>query len=179
MDPVFLLLISCPTLHEGSVDSDSHATVHCELSVWEDMFLIPQTSVVPLFLTMSCFWKGGISPPPAMVALISVSSSSSPLVPSCKCLGVIIFLLGSLLALSTSGVRYGVLFLLVVAVCGHPGQQTHPGRLFVGIPLSPDGPYAVVSPNPYSDAWVHVIVPISWSCQSVIFGQLWDHAFHN
>nr|DAD27064.1 TPA_asm: hypothetical protein HUJ06_028532 [Nelumbo nucifera] len=52
----------------------------------------------------------GITPPPAMVPLIRVSSSSSPLMASCKCLGVIRLTFRSLLALpansNTSAVRY-------------------------------------------------------------------------
>lgn len=52
----------------------------------------------------------GMTPPPAMVALISVSSSSSPRIASCKWRGVIRFTLRSLHALpansSTSAVKY-------------------------------------------------------------------------
>lgn len=55
-------------------------------------------------------WMWGMTPPPAMVPLIRVSSSSSPLIASCKCLGVILFTLRSLLAFPassrTSAVRY-------------------------------------------------------------------------
>jgi len=55
-------------------------------------------------------WICGITPPPAIVALISKSSSSSPLIASCKCLGVIRFTLKSLEAFpansKTSAVRY-------------------------------------------------------------------------
>uniref|UniRef100_A0A3Q7H232 Uncharacterized protein n=1 Tax=Solanum lycopersicum TaxID=4081 RepID=A0A3Q7H232_SOLLC len=40
-----------------------------------------------------------MTPPPAIVPLIRVSSSSSPRMASCKCLGVILFTLRSLLAL--------------------------------------------------------------------------------
>jgi len=51
-----------------------------------------------------------MTPPPAMVALISVSNSSSPLMASWRCLGVILFTFKSLEALpansSTSAVRY-------------------------------------------------------------------------
>lgn len=61
-------------------------------------------------LLMSDLWICGITPPPAMVPLIRVSSSSSPRIASCKCLGVIRFTLRSLLAFpansSTSAVRY-------------------------------------------------------------------------
>lgn len=52
----------------------------------------------------------GITPPPAMVALMSISSSSSPLMANCKCLGVILLTLKSFEALPansrTSAVRY-------------------------------------------------------------------------
>lgn len=51
-----------------------------------------------------------MTPPPAMVPLIRVSNSSSPLIASCKCLGVILFTFRSLLAFPassrTSAVRY-------------------------------------------------------------------------
>ena len=51
-----------------------------------------------------------MTPPPAIVALIKESSSSSPLTANCKCLGVILFTFNSLLALpansSTSAVKY-------------------------------------------------------------------------
>ena len=51
-----------------------------------------------------------MTPPPEMVALIRWSSSSSPLMANCKCLGVILLTFRSLLALpassSTSAVRY-------------------------------------------------------------------------
>lgn len=61
-------------------------------------------------LLMSDLWIWGITPPPAMVPLIRVSSSSSPRIASCKCLGVMRFTLRSLLAFpansSTSAVRY-------------------------------------------------------------------------
>uniref|UniRef100_A0AAG5DAZ7 Uncharacterized protein n=1 Tax=Anopheles atroparvus TaxID=41427 RepID=A0AAG5DAZ7_ANOAO len=52
----------------------------------------------------------GMTPPPAMVALISLSSSSSPRMASCKWRGVIRFSFRSWAALpansSTSAVRY-------------------------------------------------------------------------
>ena len=61
-------------------------------------------------LLMSDLWICGITPPPAMVPLMRVSSSSSPRIASCKCLGVIRFTFRSLLAFpassSTSAVRY-------------------------------------------------------------------------
>ena len=52
----------------------------------------------------------GITPPPAIVALISKSSSSSPLMANCKCLGVILLTLKSFDAFpanyKTSAVKY-------------------------------------------------------------------------
>lgn len=61
-------------------------------------------------LLMSDLWMCGITPPPAMVPLIRVSSSSSPRMASCKCLGVIRFTFKSLLAFpansNTSAVKY-------------------------------------------------------------------------
>ena len=51
-----------------------------------------------------------MTPPPAIVALMSESSSSSPLTANCKCLGVILLTFNSLLAFpansSTSAVKY-------------------------------------------------------------------------
>lgn len=59
---------------------------------------------------IKALWMWGMTPPPAMVALIKVSSSSSPLMASWRCLGVILFTLRSLEALPassrTSAVRY-------------------------------------------------------------------------
>lgn len=49
----------------------------------------------------------GMTPPPAMVALISVSSSSSPRMASCKWRGVIRFTLRSLEALPASSSTCG------------------------------------------------------------------------
>jgi len=80
---------------------------------WRRWYQIPNYCggrVPSPFLPMSdlCIW--GITPPPAMVALMSVSSSSSPLIASCRCLGVILFTLRSLDAFPassrTSAVRY-------------------------------------------------------------------------
>ena len=52
----------------------------------------------------------GITPPPAMVALMSASNSSSPRMASCKCLGVMRFTFKSLHAFPassrTSAVKY-------------------------------------------------------------------------
>lgn len=61
-------------------------------------------------LLMRDLWMWGMTPPPAMVPLMRVSSSSSPLIANCRCLGVILFTFRSLLAFpassSTSAVRY-------------------------------------------------------------------------
>merc|ERR1719263_2573203 len=66
-------------------------------------------SLADFFLSKD-LWICGITPPPAMVALISVSSSSSPRMASCRWRGVIRFTRRSLEALpassSTSAVRY-------------------------------------------------------------------------
>ena len=51
------------------------------------------------FFPIRDLWIWGITPPPAMVALISESNSSSPLIANCKCLGVIRFTFKSLDAL--------------------------------------------------------------------------------
>ena len=51
------------------------------------------------FLPMRDLWMWGMTPPPAMVALIRVSSSSSPRIASCRCLGVILFTFKSFEAL--------------------------------------------------------------------------------
>lgn len=61
----------------------------------------------------------GITPPPAIVALIRVSNSSSPRIASCKCLGVIRFTLRSLEAFPassrTSAVKYSKIAALYTA----------------------------------------------------------------
>ena len=54
------------------------------------------------FLPMRDLWMWGMTPPPAMVALIRVSSSSSPRMASCRCLGVILFTFRSFDALPAS-----------------------------------------------------------------------------
>ena len=55
-------------------------------------------------------WMCGITPPPAIVAFISKSNYSSPLIANCKCLGVILLTLKSFEAFpansSTSAVKY-------------------------------------------------------------------------
>lgn len=61
-------------------------------------------------LLMRDLWIWGITPPPAIVPLMRVSSSSSPRIASCRCRGVIRFTFRSLLALpansNTSAVKY-------------------------------------------------------------------------
>jgi len=70
-------------------------------------------------LEMSDLWMWGMTPPPAMVALIRVSSSSSPRMASCRWRGVMRFTLRSLEALpassSTSAVRYSRMAALYTA----------------------------------------------------------------
>jgi len=61
-------------------------------------------------LAIRDLWIWGITPPPAIVALIKESSSSSPLTANWRCLGVILLTLSSLLAFPansrTSAVKY-------------------------------------------------------------------------
>ena len=60
-----------------------------------------------------------MTPPPAIVALISTSNSSSPLIANYRCLGVILLTLKSLLALpansNTSAVKYSRMALAYTA----------------------------------------------------------------
>ena len=58
----------------------------------------------------------------------------------------------------------GVIFLPAITICGHLGGRTHHGHLFGQILLSPDGPYAIVSPGPCFDARVYVMIHIGWAC---------------
>lgn len=53
-------------------------------------------------LLMSDLWMWGITPPPAIVPLMRVSSSSSPRIASCRCLSVMRLTFSSLLALPAS-----------------------------------------------------------------------------
>lgn len=62
---------------------------------WEKIY----TGFCDPFLPMSDLWICGITPPPAMVALMSESSSSSPRMANCRWRGVIRFTLRSLEAL--------------------------------------------------------------------------------
>jgi len=68
---------------------------------------------------MRALWMCGMTPPPAIVALIRVSSSSSPLMANCKCLGVILFTFKSFEALPansrTSAVKYSRIAALYTA----------------------------------------------------------------
>lgn len=50
------------------------------------------------FLPIKDLWICGMTPPPAIVALMRESSSSSPRIASWRCLGVILFTFKSLLA---------------------------------------------------------------------------------
>ena len=83
--------------------------------VAEETFLTYGTMVVypqSFFgvLLMSDLWMWGMTPPPAIVPLIRVSSSSSPRMASCRWRGVIRFTFRSLLAFpansKTSAVKY-------------------------------------------------------------------------
>ena len=80
---------------------------------------LPPLDFGPEVFIMRALWMCGITPPPAMVALIRVSSSSSPLIASCKCLGVILLTLRSLEALpassKTSAVKYSRIAALYTA----------------------------------------------------------------
>lgn len=71
------------------------------------------------FFPIRDLWICGMTPPPAMVALIRESNSSSPLMASCKWRGVILFTFKSLLALpansKTSAVRYSKMAALYTA----------------------------------------------------------------
>ena len=66
-------------------------------------------TTVSTFFTRD-LWIWGMTPPPAIVALIRKSSSSSPLIANCRCLGDILFCLKSFEAFpassKTSAVRY-------------------------------------------------------------------------
>ena len=68
---------------------------------------------------MRALWMCGMTPPPAMVALMRVSSSSSPLIASNRCLGVILLTLRSFEAFPassrTSAVRYSRIAALYTA----------------------------------------------------------------
>lgn len=73
------------------------------------VFQVHFTSCFADFM-IRALWMWGITPPPAIVALIRVSSSSSPRIASCKWRGVMRLTFRSLLALPansrTSAVRY-------------------------------------------------------------------------
>lgn len=62
---------------------------------WEKIY----TGFCDPFLPMRDLWICGITPPPAMVALMSESNSSSPRIANCRWRGVIRFTLRSLEAL--------------------------------------------------------------------------------
>lgn len=71
------------------------------------------------FLPINDLWICGMTPPPAIVALIRLSNSSSPRIASCRCLGVIRLTFRSLDAFpansSTSAVRYSKIAALYTA----------------------------------------------------------------
>lgn len=71
------------------------------------------------FFPMSDLWICGMTPPPAIVALMRESNSSSPRMASCKWRGVILFTFKSLLAFPansrTSAVRYSKIAALYTA----------------------------------------------------------------
>ena len=86
---------------------------------WAQLWPFPPLDFGPAPFIMRALWICGITPPPAMVALMRVSSSSSPLIASCKCLGVILLTLRSLEALpassKTSAVKYSRIAALYTA----------------------------------------------------------------
>ena len=97
-------------------------------SCWPNKLLLSYIShafdVTPHFcflvdFMMRALWMWGMTPPPAIVALIKVSSSSSPLIASCKCLGVILLTFKSFDALPassrTSAVKYSRIAALYTA----------------------------------------------------------------
>jgi len=92
-------------------------------TLWPQMtaqeWTLPPLDFGPLVFIMRALWMCGMTPPPAMVALMRVSSSSSPLIASCKCLGVILLTLRSLEALpassKTSAVKYSRIAALYTA----------------------------------------------------------------
>jgi len=80
-------------------------------------------ALVPAFLGIvfpsKFLWIWGITPPPAIVAFIKISSSSSPLMANYKCLGVILLTLKSFEAFpansNTSAVKYSNMAALYTA----------------------------------------------------------------
>ena len=57
-----------------------------------------------------------MTPPPAIVALIKLSNSSSPLTANCKCLGVILLTFNSLLAFPANSKISAVKYSKIAAV---------------------------------------------------------------
>jgi len=95
-------------------------------------------------LPRSSLWMWGITPPPGIVALIRMSSSSSPRIASCKCLGVILLTLKSLEAFpassSTSAVRYSRIAALYTAAVA-PTLFLEETRFFKNLWIRPTGNY--------------------------------------
>ena len=90
----------------------------------------------------------GMTPPPAIVALMRVSSSSSPLIASCKCLGVILFTFKSLDALPassrTSAVKYSRIAALYTADVA-PTLLLDATLLLRNLWILPTGNYRVIT----------------------------------
>ena len=61
-------------------------------------------------------WIWGITPPPAIVAFIKLSNSSSPLIANCKCLGVILLTFKSLEAFPANSRISAVKYSKIAAV---------------------------------------------------------------
>ena len=95
-------------------------------------------------LVKSDLWMCGMTPPPAIVALINVSSSSSPRIASWRCLGLILLTFRSLLALpansSTSAVRYSRIAAQYTAAVA-PTRFCALSRCFRNLWILPTGNY--------------------------------------
>lgn len=95
-----------------------------------------------IFLPNRDLWICGITPPPAIVPLINKSNSSSPLIASYKCLGVILLTLKSLEAFpassSTSAVKYSNIAALYTAEAA-PTRFLADTLLFKNLCILPTG----------------------------------------
>ena len=91
-----------------------------------------------------------MTPPPGIVALISESNSSSPLIASYKCLGVILLTLKSLEAFpansKTSAVRYSKIAALYTAAVA-PTLFFRGTRSFKYLWILPTGNYIKIKNN--------------------------------